>query len=136
MSKAIRTALSLVVSLVLFSALMMAEAGGNNADKGKNKEHHSRFAKVAFWRHHWRHHKDADKNAKQAQAAQAPSKQAQAKTSQIKPASTKQAAGKKDQKQEQHASNLSKPSAKKAPAANKTRPRQKAQDPKTASLKQ
>ena len=130
MSKSIRTALSLVVSLVLFSALMMAEAGGTNADKGKNKEHHSRFAKVAFWRHH------ADKKAKQAQATQAPSKQAQAKTSQIKPASTKQAAGKKDQKQEQHASNLSKPSAKKAPAANKTRPRQKAQDPKTASLKQ
>src|SRR5439155_4508214 len=117
MSKAIRTALSLVVSLVLFSALTMAQAGGNNADKGKNKEHHSRFAKVAFWRHH----KDADKNAKQAQAAQAPSKQAQAKTSQIKPAS-----GKKDQKQEQHASNMSKPSAKKAPAANKTKPRQKA----------
>ena len=132
MSKAIRTALSLVVSLVLFSALTMAEAGGNNADKGKNKEHHSRFAKVAFWRHH----KDADKKAKQAQATQAPSKQAQAKTAQIKPASTKQAAGKKDQKQEQHASNMSKPSAKKAPAANKTKPRQKAQDPKTASLKQ
>ena len=135
MSKAIRTALSLVVSLVLFSALTMAQAGGN-ADKGKNKEHHRRFAKVAFWRHHWRHHKDADKKAKQAQTTQAPSKQAQAKTAQIKPASTKQAAGKKDQKQEQHASNMSKPSAKKAPAANKTKPRQKAQDPKTASLKQ
>src|SRR5438132_13179649 len=129
MSKSIRTALSLVVSLVLFSALTMAQAGGN-ADNGKNKEHHSRFATVAFWRHH------ADKKAKQAQATQAPSKQAQAKTAQIKPASTKQAAGKKDQKQEQHASNLSKPSAKKAPAANKTKPRQKAQDPKTASLKQ
>jgi len=136
MSKAIRTTLSLVVSLVLFSALTMAQPGGNNANKDKNKEHHSRFAKVAFWRHHWRHHKDADKNAKQAQATQAPSKQAQAKTAQIKPASTKQAAGKKDQKQEQHASNMSKPSAKKAPAANKTKPRQKAQDPKTASLKQ
>jgi len=132
MSKAIRTALSLVVSLVLFSALTMAQAGGNNADKGKNKEHHSRFAKVAFWRHH----KDADKNAKQAQATQAPSKRAQAKTAQIKPASTKQAAGKKDQKQEQHAGNMSKPSAKKLPAANKTKPRPKAKDPKTASLKQ
>jgi hypothetical protein len=132
MSKGIRTALSLVVSLVLFSALTMAQAGGNNADKSKNKEHHSRFAKVAFWRHH----KDADKKAKQAQAAQAPSKQAQAKTAQIKPASTKQAVGKKDQKQAQHASNMSKPSAKKAPAANKTKPRQKAQDPKTVSLKQ
>ena len=136
MSKAIRTTLSLVVSLVLFSALTMAQAGPNNADKDKNKEHRSRLAKVAFWRHHWRHHKAAAKNAKQAQATQAPSKQAQAKTAQIKPASTKEAAGKKDQKQEQHASNMSKPSAKKAPAANKTKPRQKAQDPKTPSLKQ
>src|SRR5437016_2829347 len=133
MSKAIRTTLSLVVSLVLFSALTMAQTGENNADKNKNKEHHSRLAKIAFWR---RHHKDANKNAKQAQATQSPSKQAQAKTAQVKPASAKQAAGKKDQKQEQHASNMSKPSAKKAPAANKTKPRQKAQDPKTVSLKQ
>jgi hypothetical protein len=130
MSKAIRTILSLVVSLVLFSTLTMAQAGGNDADKDKNKEHHSRLAKVAFWRHH----KDADKNAKQAQATQAPAKLAQAKTAQVKPA--KQAAGKKDQKQDQHASNMSKPSAKNAPAANKTKPRQKAQDPKTVSLKQ
>jgi hypothetical protein len=130
MSKAIRIILSLVVSLVLFTTLTMAQAGGNNADKNKNKEHHSRFAKVAFWRHH----KDADENAKQAQATQVPSKQAQAKTTQVKPA--KQAAGKKDQKQEQHASNMSKPSDKKAPTANKTKARQKAQDPKTVSLKQ
>src|SRR5437870_12616502 len=61
MSKAIRTTLSLVVSLVLFSALTMAQPGGNNANKDKNKEHHSRFAKVEFWRHHRRHHQDADK---------------------------------------------------------------------------
>ncbi len=133
MSKAITTTLSLVVSLVLFSAPTMARAGGNNTNKDENKkEHHSRLAKLAFWRHH----KGADKNAKQAQATQAPSKQAQAKTVQIKPASTKQVAGKKDQKQVQHASNMSKPSVKKAPAANKTKPRQKAEDPKTASLKQ
>ena len=132
MSRAIRSILSLVVSLVLFSSLTVAQTGGN-ANKDKNsQEHHGRLAKAAFWRHH----KDADKKAKQAQATQAPSKQAQAKTAQIKPASTKEAAGKKDQKQEQHASNMSKPSAKKAPAANKTKPRQKAQDPKTASLKQ
>jgi outer membrane biogenesis lipoprotein LolB len=52
MSKAIRTALSLVVCLVLFGALTMAQPGGNNADKDKNTEHHSRLAKVAFWRHH------------------------------------------------------------------------------------
>jgi hypothetical protein len=131
MSKAIRTILSLVVSLVLFSAMTMAQAGVNNAEKDKNKEHHSSLAKVAFWRHH----KDADKNTKQAQTTQAPSKQAQAKTAQVKPASAKQTAGTKDQKQEQHANNVSKPSTKKAPAANKTKPRP-AQDPKTASLKQ
>ena len=131
MRKAIRTMLSLVVSLVLLSTMTMAQAGGNNAEKDKNNEHHSRLAKVAFWRHH----KDADKNAKPAQATQAPSKQAPAKTAQVKPASAKQTAGKKDQRQEQHASNVSKPSTKKAPAANKTKPRP-AQDPKTASLKQ
>jgi hypothetical protein len=133
MSKAIRTTLSLVLSLTLFSALAMAQAGGNHADKDRNKKHHSRLAKLAFWRHH----KDANKSAKQTQATQAPSKPAQAKTAQIKPASAKQAAGKTDQKQDQHASNMSKPSAaKKAPAGNKTKPREKAQDPKTASLKQ
>ena len=131
MSKAIRTILNLVVSLGLFGAMTMAQAGGNNAEKDKNNEHHSRLAKVAFWRHH----KDADKNAKPAQATPAPSKQAQAKTAQVKPVSAKQTAGKKDQKQEQHASNVSKPSTKKAPAVNKAKTRQ-AQDPKTASVKQ
>ena len=110
MSKSMRTTLSLVVSLALFSALTMAQPGGNNANKDKNKEHHSRFAKVAFWRHH----KDPDKKAK----AQMPSKHAQAKTAQMKPASAKQATGKK------------------APAANKTKPQQKAQHPNTASLEQ
>jgi len=109
MSKTIRTILTLVVTVVLFSALAMATSGRNNPDK----EHHNRLAKLAFWHHH----KGGDKNAKQTQATQAPSKQAQPKTAQIKPASTK-------------------PVAKKAPAANKTKPRQKEQDPKTASLKQ
>jgi hypothetical protein len=130
MSKAIRTILSVAVSLVLCSAMTMAQAGGNNAEKDKNKEHHSRLAKAAFWRHH----KDADKNAKQAPATQAPSKQA--KTAQVKPVPAKQAAGKKDQKPEQHASSVSAPSGKKAPAANKTKPQPKAQDPKPVSLKQ
>ena len=132
MSKAIRTTLSLVVSLVLLSALTMAQPGGSNADKDKNKEHHSRLTKFAFWRHH----KGVDKNAKQSQATETPSKQAQTKTAQIKPVSTKQVAGKKDQKHEQHASNMSKPYVKQAPAANKTKAHQKAEDPKTASLKQ
>ena len=134
MSKAIRTILSLVVSLVLLSALTMAQTGGNNADKNKDKdkEHHSRFAKVAFWRHN----KDADKNAKPGQAAPVPSKPVQAKTAQVKPASAKQVAGKNSPKAEQHASHMSKPSVKKAPAASKTKAKQKAQDPKAASLKQ
>jgi hypothetical protein len=131
MREAIRITLSLVASLALFSTLAMAQPSGNNDGKDKNKEHHSRISKLAFWRHH----KGADKNTNQAQATHAPSKQAQAKTAQIKPATL--AAGKKDQKQkqEQHASNMSKPYVKKAPAANKTKPRQKAEDPKTASLK-
>ena len=131
MSKATRSILSVVVSLMLFSALTMAQTGRNNADKDKNK-HQSRLAKVAFWRHH----KDADKNAKPAQATQATSKPAQAKPAQVKPVSTKQVAGKNSQKPEQHASNMSKPSVKKAPAASKTKPRHKTQDPKAASVKQ
>jgi len=131
MREAIRITLSLVASLALFSTLAMAQPSGNNEGKDKNKEHHSRISKLAFWRHHT----GADKSANQAQATQAPSKQAQAKTTQVKPASTKQVAGKKDQKHEQHASNMSKPYVKKAPAANKTKGQQKAEDPNTASLK-
>src|SRR5207245_10078474 len=131
MSKTIRTILCVVVSLVLLSALTMAQAGAN-ADKDKNeKEHHSRLAKAAFWRHH----KDADKNAKQGQVPQA-SKQAPAKTVQLKPVSAKQSTGKKDQKPHPHARTMSKPSAKKAPATNKTKPQHKTEDRQTASLKQ
>ena len=127
MSKAIRTILTLAVGLLLLSAMTMAQAGGKNTETDKNKQQHSRLGKVAFWRHH----QDGDKNAKPAE--QGPSKQAQAKTAQAKPASAKQIAAKTDQKQEQHASNVSKPSTKKAPAAaNKTKPQD---DPKTALLK-
>ena len=131
MSNGIRTVLSVGVSLVLFSAIVTAQAGGNTAQKDQNKEHHSRLAKAAFWRHH----KDTDKNGKQAQP-KAPSKQAQAKTAQVKPVSAKQATGPKDQKKEQHASSVSKPSTtKKTPAANNTKQPQKAQDTKTDSSK-
>src|ERR1700686_3700210 len=86
MSKAIRIILSLVIGLLLFSAMTMAQAGGNNAEKDTNKEHHSRLAKVAFWRHH----KGADENAKRAQATPAPSKQAEGKRTLVKPAVAKQ----------------------------------------------
>jgi Ni/Co efflux regulator RcnB len=94
MSKAVRTILSLVVSLVLFSAVALAQAGGHNAhkDKNKNKEHHSRLAKVAFWRHH----KHSDQSAKQAQAKQAQSKTGPGKGNAIKPSPAKQAASNKD----------------------------------------
>ena len=130
MSKTVRAILSLVVSLMLFSAPTMAQTSGNNPNKDKNKEHHSHFAKVAFWRHH----KDTDKNAKQAQATHPSSTQPQVKTAQLKPAPAKQVAGKNSQNHE-HASPMSKPSGKKVSAANKTK-QQKAHDPKTASSKQ
>ena len=116
MSKAIRTTLSLVVALVLFSALTMAQAAANAAKNEDSKEHHSRLSKAAFWRH-----KDSGKNAKQTKPTQE-SKQSHAKTAQLKPASAKVSAGKKDQKQAQPASKVSKPTAKKAPATSKTKP--------------
>jgi hypothetical protein len=122
-----------MVSLLLLSALTMAQTGGNNADKDKvkNQEHHSRLGKVAFWRHH----KDANKNAKPAQATQAPPTQAQAKPAQVKPVSAKQGVSKSSPKPEQHAVDMSKPSVKKAHAASKAKPQHKAKDPKTASVK-
>ena len=137
MSKAIRITLSLVFSLMLLSALTMAQTGGNTADKDKSKEHHSGLAKVAFWRHH----NDADKNTKPAQATPTPSKQAQVKTAQpktaqVKPVSTGHVANKSDQKPEHHASNTSKPALKKAAPATKTKPQHKVKDPKAASVKQ
>ena len=119
MCKALRTTLSLVVSLALLSAVTMAKAGGNVADKGKDREHHSRFAKIAFWRHH----KNVGKNTK-------------VQPTKSKPAEAKQAAVKNDRKQPHDANNVSKPTAKKSPAVDKTKPRHKVQEPKTASLEQ
>jgi len=133
MSKAVRTTLSLVVSLVLFSAVALAHAGGNNADKDKskdNKERHSRISKLAFWHHH----KDGSNSAKTVQAKQAQPKQAQAKAALTKPAPATRTAGKKDQKQEQHAK--SQAPAKKPSTATNTKPQVKAKSGTTASLKQ
>ena len=121
MSRAIRTALSLVVSLMLFSAVTMAQPGGNNADKNKGKEHHSRLGKIAFWHHH----KNADNRAK----AQAPAKHARPETSQIKPAPARQVAAYRNQKQEQHASNRSKVAVNRASSTKKTNQQQNSQDP-------
>ena len=130
MNKAVRNILSVMTSLVLLNTLTLAQAGGNTDKDQNSQQHHSRLAKAAFWRH-----KDNGKNTKQLQAPQA-SKQAPVKTAQIKPVSAKMSADKKDQKPEQHASKVSQPSSKKAPAANKTKPQPKAQDRTTASLKQ
>ncbi len=117
MPKIVRTTLSLVVSLGLFTALAVAQADANNAQKDKNKEHHSRLAKVEFWRHHRGSHK------KQGNAKQAPSSQAQSTAAETKPALAKQAAGKKDQKREQHASKVSKVRTRKASAHSATKSR-------------
>jgi len=109
MSKTIRTTVSVVVSLLLLCAMTMAQAAAKNSENDKSKQQHSRLSKVAFWRHH----PDADKNAKKAQATQASSKQAKTKTAQVKPVAAKQVADKKDPKQDQHASTVAKPSTKK-----------------------
>ena len=111
MCKAVKTALSLVVGLVLASTLALAQAGGNSSQKTKNqnKEHHSRLKKVEFWRHH----KDSAKNAKQPEQAQ--SKQAKAKPAQVKAVPVKQTVSTKDQKQVPHATKVSKAPAKKVP---------------------
>lgn len=82
----------------------------------RNKEHHSRISKLAFWRIHKNH----DKSTKTVQAKQAQPKQAQAKAAQAKPAQATLAAGKKGRKPEQHA--RSKTRTNKSSAAIKTKP--------------
>lgn len=146
MSKAIRTALSLVVSLVLLSTLNTAQTAPST-DKKEDKAHHSRLTKAAFWRHH----PDAGTKTKPATAAstkpqsQKPqSQKPQAKPAQLKPVSAKTTASKNDQKPQKpsNSSDISKSTPKKAPvagklpAANKTKPQPKAQTHETASLQQ
>jgi hypothetical protein len=127
--------LSLAASLMLLSAMTMAQAAAKNSaqDTGKDKQQHSRLSKAAFWRHD----NDGGKNAKPAKATQASSKQA--KTAQVKPVSAKQAVVKNDQKPQQHASNTSKPATKNAtktaPVAKKMKS-QPAQGPDKPPLKQ
>ena len=134
MSKAVRTTLSIVISLVLFS--VVAQAGGNKQKdiNANNKPSHSRFAKFAFWRYH----RNADKNGKLVQAKPAQSKQPQPTAALVKPSPAKPAAGrsKEDQKQALHAGKLSKTPAQKASAAKKTKPQNKAQDRNTSSFQE
>lgn len=159
MSKAVRTILSLAVSVILISTLALAQAAEKTDKNKSDKEHHSRLSKAAFWRHH----KTSDKNAKQGPAKQAQSQKTPAKTAQLKPVSAKttaagkQSAANKNESQKQNASKMSKPAGKsvnkpasstkantvkkthataaKSAATNDKKPRQKAQ-PQTVSLKQ
>ncbi|HET7750364.1 MAG TPA: hypothetical protein VFK81_13345 [Terriglobales bacterium] len=109
-----------MVSLALLSAVALAEAG-KTGDKGKNdgKQHHSRLAKAAFWRHHGK----KDKSPKQAEATKQQAKQA--KPAPVKPVAAKQASHKSSQKAKQQASKVSakKPSSQKV-ASSKTAPKQ------------
>ena len=125
MNQAFRTTQRLVASALILTAVAIAQAGPNNTDNTKSTEHHSKFSKVAFWRHH----NDANKNAKQdaakpatseqaqpkaAQAKPAAAKQSQASKTQVKPVSAKQPVNKTDQKQ--NATKTASPSAKKTTA--------------------
>lgn len=129
MNRPLKATLSLLGGMAMFGAVALAQASGNNAGK---EEHHSRFAKVAFWHHH----KDSAKNPKPALATKAQSKPAQAKPAQIKGASAKQSVAGKDHRQEQHAGKTSKAPGKKPSTVNKTKAQQKVQDRSAASLKQ
>jgi len=107
MNKPIRTILILGASLLLLSALTVAQAAGN-ADKDKTtKKNHSHLSKAAFWRHH----KDGSKGMKPAQSAQPKVQSANGKTAQLKPASAKMSSD-KTQKPEPKAKSVSKPAAK------------------------
>ena len=149
MNRAVRTGLTLGIS-VLLSTLSMAQSSN---DKDNNKQHHSRLAKVAFWRH-----QDDGTKQKQAQPIEKSSNN-HAPAAQLKPTSAKTSQAKSpapnpNQKQVQHAAVNKKPAGKSASAskpvspnktsksssktstATKTTPRQKAPVPQAVSLKQ
>src|SRR5437879_5559340 len=114
MSKALRTALSLVFRLVL---VIMRTSDKTTAKKAVQDMTGQDSVRAKMWLYETR--KDADQKA----SCHSTSKHAHPKSAQVKPAPGKQVVSKKEQKQE-HAS--------KAPAANK-RKQQKTQDPKSAS---
>lgn len=100
MNQTFRTAQMLAVSALLLGAVAIAQPETNNASNPKSTEHHGRFSRVAFWRHH----NDVNKNAKQDQSRTAPVKPAAAKESpasktQVKAVSAKPPASKIAQNQ-------------------------------------
>ena len=117
MNQEFRTTQMLVVSALLLSAVTVAQTGTN--DSRKSAEHHSKFSRVAFWRHH----NDANKDAKQVPAGTtqlkpAVAKQSQASKTQVKAVSAKQPANKINQNQHTRSATYSakKPTTKASPA--------------------
>jgi hypothetical protein len=94
MNQTLRTTRGLVVSALLLSAVAMAQAGAKNTNHTKSTEHHSKFSKIAFWRHH---PNDAKKNEKKDATHPAASKQSQPKAAQVKPVVDKQTQASKAQ---------------------------------------
>ena len=160
MTKRIRTSLRLVVSIMLLSAVGLAAT--TTVDKNTNREHRSRFSKLAFWRGHkdhdktggnvakthqnrnqehqsrvsklafWRHHKTGN-SVKTVQANHASPKSAPEKVAQTKPAPHTMAAGKNGQKQGQSSGKVA---AKTTSATSKGKAQKAADNHTTASLKQ
>jgi hypothetical protein len=142
MNQAFRTTQRLVVSALLLTAVAIAQAGASNTDNTKSTEHHSKLSKVAFWRHH----NDANKNAKQDAAKPATSEHAQPKAAQVKPAAAKQSQSSKTQvkpvsakqpvsktDQKQNTTKTASPSAKKTTAkAESAQPKKSPQESTTA----
>lgn len=98
MNRELRITQMLVVSALLMSAATVAQTGPNNSSK--SSEHHNKFSKVAFWRHH----NDANKDAKHdpsrtAQVKPAVAKESQPSKTQLKTVSAKQSTSKIDQSQ-------------------------------------
>ena len=106
MGKLVKTAFGVGISLVLASTLALAAGNGQSAKKDANgsKEHHSRFAKAAFWRHH-----------KNQDSKQAKSKPARTEVAQVK-SRPGAAASKSNRSTRQHASSVQKPVVKNARA--------------------
>jgi hypothetical protein len=92
MNHAFGTVPRLALTALLLSAISIAPAAAKDT-KNKSTEHHSKFSKVAFWRHH----NDTNKSAKHESAKPATSKQAQPQAAQVKPAVAKQSQASKTQ---------------------------------------
>jgi hypothetical protein len=137
MNREFRLTQRLVASALLLSAVAVAQTGANNSSK--SSEHHSKFSKVAFWRHH----NDANKDAKHdpsrtAQVKPAVTKESQPSKTQLKTVSAKQPTSKIDQNQHTTKSvtySAKKPTTKASPASPKKAPKKSMTAQNTPSTK-